>query len=109
MGGRRRWRAGGRRRRARASPPAPARGAPRTRCSTDRFGAAQPRCMTAQRRQNGFGGSRTLGVVARADEWTGLDVAEAQTLRVRADLGELLGRPPPRDGQVLARRSEVLA
>ena len=50
-----------------------------------------------------------FGVVAGAGERAGLDVAEAEALGVRAELGELLGRPPAGDRQVLARRPQVLA
>ena len=56
----------------------------------------------------GGGGARSLRVVAGANERSGLDVAEAEALGVGAQLGELRGRPPTGDRQVLARRPEVL-
>src|SRR5581483_6326911 len=51
---------------------------------------------------------RPFGVVARAHQRPGLDVGEAEALGVGAELGELVGVPPPGDGQVEGRRPQVL-
>src|SRR6267143_4300630 len=59
------------------------------------------------------GGGRSLHllpcVVARAHQRTGFYVAIAHLEAVAAELGELVGRVIPRDREMLARGSEVLA
>src|SRR5215510_1653322 len=70
--------------------------------------------MALRSRGDGGGALRScrvdgaLGVVARADERTRLDVREALPFGVRADVVELVRRPPSSHGQVPRRGPEVL-